>query len=68
MFEACLEEAGLFKKIVEAIKDMSKDIKFDCAPTGISVQAMDTAHVCLISLCIQAGEGSGAFSTYRCDQ
>ena len=67
MFEVCFEEAGMFKKIIEAIKDMSKEIKFDCDERGISVQAMDSAHVCLIALHMSSGDG-GAFSTYRCGQ
>ena len=37
MFEAKLAEALVFKKIVEAIKDLVTDVNIDATPQGISL-------------------------------
>jgi proliferating cell nuclear antigen len=50
MFEAKLNEGHTLKKIVEAIKDLVTDVNLDVSPQGISLQAMDTSHVALVSL------------------
>ena len=50
MFEAKLTEGVILKKIVEAIKDLVSDVNIDVSPTGISLQAMDSSHVALVSL------------------
>jgi proliferating cell nuclear antigen len=50
MFEAKLTEGHTLKKIVEAIKDLVTDVNLDVSPQGISLQAMDTSHVALVSL------------------
>jgi len=63
MFEAKLTEGNLLKKIVEAIKDIVTDVNIDVNPSGISLQAMDSSHVALVSLYLSM-EG---FETYRCD-
>jgi len=63
MFEAKLAEGHVFKKIVEAIKDLVTDVNIDVSPSGISLQAMDTSHVALVSLNLSM-EG---FESYRCD-
>ena len=49
MFEANLKDMLVFKKIVESVKDLVKEANFELAPDGISMQAMDTAHVALVS-------------------
>jgi proliferating cell nuclear antigen len=63
MFEAKLTEGHTLKKIVEAIKDLVTDVNLDVCPQGISLQAMDTSHVALVSLNLSM-EG---FEQYRCD-
>lgn len=63
MFEAKLTEGNILKKIVEAIKDIVTDVNIDVNPSGISLQAMDSSHVALVSLYLSM-EG---FETYRCD-
>mmetsp|Transcript_5407 Transcript_5407/g.9088 ORF Transcript_5407/g.9088 Transcript_5407/m.9088 type:complete len:258 (-) Transcript_5407:157-930(-) len=63
MFEAKLSEGHILKKIVEAIKDLVTDVNLDVTPSGISLQAMDTSHVALVSLSLSM-EG---FESYRCD-
>lgn len=64
MFEATLEECSILKKIVESVKDLVNDVNIETSPTGISIQAMDSSHVALVSLNLQA-EG---FTNYRSDK
>ena len=64
MFEARLAEGALFKKIIDCIKDLCKDINFDVAEDGMTVQAMDNSHVALVALRINPS----AFEHYRCDR
>jgi proliferating cell nuclear antigen len=40
MFEAKLTKAELFKKIVEAIKDLVQDAPFDCSEQGLALQVI----------------------------
>jgi proliferating cell nuclear antigen len=53
MFEARLEQSALLKKLFEAVKELCKDVRFDCNENGIALQAMDRyMHVplfCIIS-------------------
>jgi proliferating cell nuclear antigen len=64
MFEARLVQGSLFKKVLEAIKDLLTEATWDCNGTGMSLQAMDSSHVSLVSLCLR----SDGFDTYRCDR
>lgn len=64
MLEARLVEAQIFRKVVDAIKELVNEANFDCNASGITVQAMDTTHVALATLLLRA-EG---FDTYRCDR
>lgn len=64
MFEARLTHGSLLKKVLEAVKDLVTDANFDCSATGIALQAMDSSHVSLVALLLQA-EG---FDPYRCDR
>ncbi len=64
MFEAKLKEGGLFKKLIESIKELVNDINLDNNSNGISLQAMDSSHVALVTLSLMA-EG---FDHYRCDR
>lgn len=54
MFEARLTEGHILKRIVEAIKDLVNEINLDVTPSGISLQAMDTSHVALVSLSLSS--------------
>jgi proliferating cell nuclear antigen len=60
VFEAKLAEGIVLKKIVEAIKDLVTDVNLDTTPNGLSLQAMDSSHVALVSLILKT-EG---FDTY----
>lgn len=64
MFEARLLQAGILKKILEAMKDLVTDANFDCSNSGISLQAMDSSHVSLVSLLLRRD----GFDLFRCDK
>jgi proliferating cell nuclear antigen len=64
MFEARMTSGGMLKKLTEAMKDLVTEANFDCSTTGMSVQAMDSSHVSLVSLLLRA-EG---FDHFRCDR
>ena len=34
MFEARLSQAGLFKKVIDAIKDIVTEVNWDCSSSG----------------------------------
>ena len=64
MLELRLVQGSLFKKIIEAIKDLVTDANFDCSSSGFSMQAMDSSHVALVALLLR----SEGFEHYRCDR
>jgi len=64
MFEAKLVKASLLKKIVDAIKDIIESAPFDIRNDALSLQAMDTSHVALVSLRL----GRDLFEEFRCDR
>lgn len=64
MFFAKLGEGLLIKKLVDSIKDLVSDINLDVTSVGISLQAMDSSHVALVTLHLS----SEGFEEYRCDK
>lgn len=64
MFEARFASPTFLKRILESIKDLVTDANLLCTEDGMELQAMDSAHVCLISLTILAD----ACTTYTCTQ
>lgn len=62
MLEARLIQGGLLKRTVDAIKDLVGEGNFECSAAGIQLQAMDTSHVCLVTLMLRAD----GFERYRC--
>merc|ERR1712186_85235 len=64
MGEAHLQQAVLLKKVVDAMKDLCKDVNFDCSEKGLQVQSMDSSHVALVSLLLR----ECAFAEYMCDR
>ncbi len=64
MLEARLSDSQVLKKVLDAIKDLVKEANFDCSDTGIALQAMDDAHVALVTLLLK----SESFDPYRCDR
>lgn len=63
MLEARLLQGSLLKKAIDAIKDLVTEANFECSSTGITLQAMDTSHVALITMMLR----SDGFEHYRCD-
>lgn len=64
MFEARLAQGNLFKKIVEAIAPLVPEINIEITSSGLTIQAMDSGHVCLLLLELDAG----TFDPFRCDK
>merc|ERR1711975_187886 len=50
--------------VVDAMKDLCKDVNFDCSEKGLQVQSMDSSHVALVSLLLR----ESAFSDFKCDR
>jgi proliferating cell nuclear antigen len=64
MFVSRLKEGILLKKLIESIKELVTDINLDISSNGISLQAMDSSHVALVTLNLS----SEGFEEYRCDK
>ena len=64
VLEVLLHQAQLLKKAVDAMKDLCKDVNFDCSEKGIQVQSMDSSHVALVALMFR----ESAFSEFKCDR
>jgi len=64
VLEAQLQHAVLFKKVVDAMKDLCKEVNFDCSEKGLQVQSMDSSHVALVSLMLR----ESAFADFKCDR
>lgn len=64
MFEASFAQGSVLKKLVDALKDLVQDANFDISSSGISLQAMDSSHVCLVSLNLK----EDGFEHFRCDR
>lgn len=64
MFEARLTQGRIFKALIESIKDLVSDANIDCTEEGISIQAMDSSHVSLVSVVLRAS----GFDHFRCDR
>merc|ERR1711948_214587 len=64
VFEAHLQHAAILRKVVDAMKDLCKDVNFDCSEKGLQVQAMDSSHVALVSVLLR----ESAFADFKCDR
>ncbi|KOS14864.1 proliferating cell nuclear antigen [Malassezia pachydermatis] len=64
MLEAKIEQAVVFKRVLDAIKDLVEHANFDCNEEGIRLQAMDSSHVALSAVELRAD----GFEEYRCDR
>merc|ERR1712226_817245 len=64
MFEARLVQGNLLKKVLESLKDLLNEATWDCADTGIQLQAMDNSHDSLVSVSLRAD----GFDKFRCDR
>ncbi|WFD30287.1 proliferating cell nuclear antigen [Malassezia sp. CBS 17886] len=64
MLEAKIEQAVVFKRVLDAIKDLVEHANFDCNDEGMRLQAMDSSHVALSAVELRAD----GFEEYRCDR
>jgi len=64
MFEARLLQGSILKKLMDSVNGLLTDANFDCSSSGITLQAMDSAHVSLVALFLRAD----GFHHYRCDR
>lgn len=55
--------AKQLRGLAEAIQDLVSEVNLDVSPTAISVQAIDTSHVCLISIQLD-GNDTALFDMY----
>ncbi|CEM22517.1 unnamed protein product [Vitrella brassicaformis CCMP3155] len=68
MFEAVISQGVILKKIFDAVKELCTDVNFTLSSTGIRLQAMDSSHVSLVVLEMNAMDSSSCFKRYRCDK
>jgi proliferating cell nuclear antigen len=61
---AKLSSPTIFKQTIDAMKDLVKDVNFDCNESGIKVQCTDSSNVALVHLLLR----EAAFDEYQCDQ
>lgn len=64
MFEARMSDASVMKRLMDAITTLIEDGSFDVSSKGLSLQAMDSSHVALVSMCLR----NEAFDPFRCDR
>lgn len=58
---AKFEKLGTFKSVVEALHEVVQDVTLMCGPNGITMQAMDSSHVCMVEILLND------FKEYKCD-
>jgi proliferating cell nuclear antigen len=64
MFQAKVKDVIIFKKIIDSLSSLVNEVNLEATSNGLSLQAMDSAHVSLVSLNMKE-EG---FEEYRCDK
>ena len=64
MLELRFVQGSLLKKVLETIKDLVTNIKYDCLVTGFSLHAMASSHVALMTFLLRY-EG---LEHYKCNR
>lgn len=64
MLEAQVQQASLWKRLVDCINGLVNEANFDCNPGGLSIQAMDTSHVALVNMLLR----DDCFVKYQCER
>ncbi|KAG8345170.1 Proliferating cell nuclear antigen N terminal domain [Trypanosoma vivax] len=64
MLEAQVQQAHLWKRLIECINGLVNEANFDCNPGGLSIQAMDTSHVALVHMLLR----DDCFTKYQCER
>ena len=57
-----MTDPSKLKKILEALRDLVEEANIDASEAGLSLQAMDTAHVALVSMTLNAN----SFDKFSC--
>lgn len=65
MLEARLEECSLFRKIIDSLKELVKMVNIEVNSKGLSIQAMDSCHVALVSLLLKEKAFNGGYSCHK---
>ena len=65
MFEARLEECSLFRKIIDSLKELVKMVNIEVNSKGMSIQAMDSCHVALVSLFLKEKSFKGGYICHK---
>lgn len=63
-FEARSTNAGLWKKLVDAMKELVNEVNMQLSPEGVYVQSMDAAHVALVAM----GLNNSGFEMYHMER
>jgi hypothetical protein len=67
MMEVCFQHAKQLRAIGEALNDLVHDVNLSISREGVSIQAMDTSHVCLIDVLLHA-EDDEVFDRFACGE
>ena len=59
-----MSQVQTFRKIIDSLNALVQEVNLEAGSSGISLQAMDSAHVSLVSLKIN----ETGFEEYRCDK
>lgn len=57
-------DTAVMKRLLDAITSLIDDGSLEVSSKGLSLQAMDSSHVALVSMCLR----NEAFDPYRCDR
>lgn len=61
-FKAKINSVKIFRKILDGVRDLVKDLNIDISPGGVNLEKMDTSHVSLIHLFLH----KDFFESYKC--
>jgi len=62
MFEGVLGESEVFKKVIESIKELVKEVNIEVDSKGMQINSMDNSKVALICLTLHCS----GFERFRC--
>jgi len=63
-FSAKLSQGDIFKKLVGSMRELCQECNFECSDTGIVCQSMDSSHVSLVSVSLNAK----GFEEFACEE
>nr|CCC92773.1 unnamed protein product [Trypanosoma congolense IL3000] len=64
MLEAQVQQANLWKRLIECINGLVNEANFDCSPGGLTIQAMDTSHVAMVYTLLR----DDCFTKFQCER